>query len=359
MAVCRNCEAVLEPKKFTCMRCGAVTLVETGNIGAVDESKTTTLDLVDPIAIERIVTGGPWDEVWGGGFVPTSLTLVGGSAGMGKSTIMLQILSRFAQMSGRRAYFLSAEQSAGEVRLTADRLGIPNPDRFRVLSAFGAGADVDKSLLKKDPPCAIVVDSVSALCGKDAHAAVAVSRNIKKLVVEQKAVGFLICHMNKAGDFAGLYTLQHDVDTLVTVFGEDNEHVLGALLKKGHTAETVDGLRVLTAWKNRYGPTGKDFHLTMTSHGLAPLPELLEKEKRSRKALITDLAKEPPPRTKTPVAPAPETITVAGQTLVRRKGATALKAAVEGEALKKKRAAVPRTKEGRLGAVERRKEGAR
>jgi hypothetical protein len=435
MVGCRNCGSPLEYRKMLCAKCGEWTPndAETaGHIGTVNKAKTTTLDLVEAVSLERIKTGGPWDDVWGGGFVPCSITLVGGGAGLGKAlaldtpiptaagwttmgkvrlgdtlfdergirckvagvtrvmrnrdcyavtftggetivadadhlwstttliecaekagvttsrttrqiadslkvspnikhtisrigplrqtffivdarpvpsvpvrcisvdspsqlylagksmvpthntTMLLQVASLFAQLSGKRAYFLSAEQSPGEIRMTAERLQISNLNQFRVMSEFGAGADIDKALLREDPPSTLVVDSVSALCGKDAHAAVVVSRNIKKLAVEFKCPAFLICHMNKQSDFAGLYTLQHDVDTLVTVSGMDNERVVQGLLRKGYPEDLLEGLRVLTAWKNRYGPTGKDYHLTMTSHGLAPMPEVEEKKKKPR-----------------------------------------------------------------------------
>src|ERR1700690_3348105 len=86
-AVCRNCGEFLPPKKMLCTKCGDWTPNdgETTNLASVSEARTTTLDQVEAISIERIKTGGPWDDVWGGGFVPGSLTLMGGSAGMGKA----------------------------------------------------------------------------------------------------------------------------------------------------------------------------------------------------------------------------------------------------------------------------------
>jgi predicted ATP-dependent serine protease len=351
-APCRNCGAFLEARKIICMRCGERSPNnDTAGIGSVNEQKTTTLDLVEAASIERVKTGGPWDAVWGGGFVPGSLTLTGGSAGMGKTTLLLQLASIFADLSGNRAYFMSAEQAPGEIRMTAERLRIQNLDRFRVMSEFGAGADIDKALLKKDPPSCLIVDSVSAMCGKDVHAAVSVSRNMKKLGVEFKVPAFLICHMNKQADFAGLYTLQHDVDTIVTVFGPENENTIRSMARKGHSNETIDGLRVLTAWKNRYGPTGKDYYMTMTPQGIAALPDLSEKPDKKKKSVqvITELkaavvtVAEEPPRAKPKKPPPIEVIEVAGQRLVRRKKVKEERAAaIEGEALKRKRPVLPK-----------------
>ncbi len=502
MSFCKDCNAGLAPGKFFCARCGGFTTSETGNISSVSEQRTTTLDQVEAAALDRVLTGGPWDEVWGGGFVPGALTLTGGSAGMGKmlsvdtpirladrwstmgeivvgdvaydeegrpakvlacteiahdrpcyrlsffgfggkdeivadaehlwtitagdgrgsrtvttkeiadtfkrlkyftvrshaetswgvhgrwwsissikpepsvpmrciavdspshlylagrgmipthnTTMLLQMASAFAHLSGKKAYFLSAEQAPGEIRLTADRLLIPNLEKFRVMKEFGAGADIDKDLLKKDPPSCLVVDSVSALCGKDVHAAIIVSRNMKKLAVEFKVPAFLICHMNKQGDFAGLYTLQHDVDTIVTVFGPESDRVGHALARAGHTEETIEGLRVLTSWKNRFGPTGKDHVLTMTAHGIMPLPTLPEKadkKKKKTQVQVPALIEAPVVVVAAPVIPAPETISVAGQKLVRKPKKKVIELepararAVGGEALKKPRAPMPK-----------------
>ena len=348
MSACRNCNAGLLPGKFFCVRCGEFTISETGNIGAVTEQKTVTLDQVEAASIERIRTGGPWDEVWGGGFVPGSLTLVGGSAGMGKTTMLLQMASQLAARQEKSAYFLSAEQAPGEIKLTADRLQLPNLERFRVMKEFGAGADIDADLLKKDPPAMLVVDSVSALCGKDAHAAVIVSRNMKKLAVTYKCPAFLICHMNKQGDFAGLYTLQHDVDTIVTVFGPESDRVGAGLEKKGYSQAVIEGLRIATCWKNRFGPTGKDHILTMTSYGIMALPDLEKKEPKKKKSGFVQVPDAiEGPRKKANKAPVPETIVLDTQKLVRKPKKKVIEltpdSAVEGEALKKRRA--PMSKE--------------
>ena len=533
MANCRNCGTPLQFKKMLCMKCGdwSPNDEDTTNLANVTADRTTTLDAVEAVAIQRIVTGGPWDEVWGGGFVPGSITLVGGSAGMGKAldvttplpvpdgwttmgevvegtrlldengdrcrvrrvfpvmndrpcfkvtfsdgehivadadhlwltqdawereqdapgsirttrqllesthkvgivwnhsiedfmrgrqrrfvtavdpvpsvpvrciavdspsrlylagpglipthntTMLIQLVSIFARLSGKSAYFLSGEQSPGEVRLTAERLQIPNLSQFRVMKEFGAGADIDNALLKKDPPSCVVYDSVSAICGRDTHAAVILSRNAKKTAVKWQVPVFLISHMNKAGDFAGLYTLQHDVDTVVTVFPLQSERDEGRLRNEGHTDETIEKIRELTPWKNRYGPSGKDYHMIMTAHGFMPLPVLPDKPRGARRksaVAMSDVRLDPVearPRTpfKRPVGP-DAILMPDGQKLVRATRAQRDKikgkahaarellkglgergplkatveeltraAAVEGEALKKRRAPMPKT----------------
>lgn len=283
---------------------------------------------VEAQKIERLVTGGPWDECWGGGFVPSSSTLLGGAPGAGKSTCLLQLSIRLAEMTGKPTYYISAEQDKGELMLTLRRLELPlEKGQLRLLKKFGAGGSIDEHTLNRTPPGMIILDSVSALCGNDKHAQIAVAKRYKGYAVKYNAPTFLIAHMTKESDFAGLMALQHEVDTLVTLFPEE------------------DGLRHLKAWKNRFGPTHAEYKLLMTARGLIAPPPKPEK----RKKILLGLPPPPPPATveiprsvhKTKAKPAPDAIEVNGQKLVRRPKRAE---AIEGEALRRKRAPMPKTK---------------
>lgn len=356
-ASCRNCGNWLQPRKMTCHVCGEITPNDatTVSIAAVSKAKTTTLDQVVAEKIERATVGPPWDECFGGGIVWASSTLIGGAPGSGKTTGLIQILSKLATLTGRRSYMISAEQAPGDIKITAERLQICNIDRFRVLSEFGAGADVDEELLKDDPPAAFLVDSVSALVGKDTHAAIMIARTYKKLAIKWKAPAFLICHMTKEHDYAGLMALQHEVDALMTIFPDD------------------DGSRVLKSWKNRFGSTHNEYKLMMTATGLVAVPEQEEKKGKQKPLLGVrstqedqddddnddrddddsdeedDDAEEKPKARGRARVQVPDALEVNGQKLVRRpkkgepKPETTSKArAVEGEALKKKRPPMPK-----------------
>jgi hypothetical protein len=271
MSVCAFCGDSLMPKKMYCQRCGLWTQSETGAIGGVSKAKTTTLDQVVGTQVQRICVGEPWDECFGGGIVVTSSSLIGGAPGGGKTTGLLQISSKMAEITGKRAYLISAEQAPGDIKLTVDRLKL-DASRFRVLSEYGGGggADVDEDLLKEDPPAAFVIDSVSAMCGKDVHAAIMIARKYKMLANKCQAAAFLICHMTKESDFAGLLALQHEVDTLVTIFPEDN------------------GQRALKPWKNRFGPTHAEYFMMMTELGLVQIPKK-DKGKKSSVSVPSEL----------------------------------------------------------------------
>lgn len=203
---------------------------------------------------------------------PSKLYLAGRSmVPTHNTTGLLQVSSNIAKQTGRRSYLISAEQAPGDIKLTVERLKI-DPSLFRVLSEFGGGtgADVDESLLKEDLPAAFVIDSVSAMCGKDTHAAIAIARRYKVLADKFKAPAFLICHMTKEHDYAGLMALQHEVDTLLTIFPED------------------DGRRHLKAWKSRFGPTHAEYFMVMTELGLQPVPKKEKGKKGNLRLVVPD-----------------------------------------------------------------------
>jgi predicted ATP-dependent serine protease len=239
--------------------------------------------------------------------------------------------SAIAKLTGRFAYYLSAEQSPGEIRLTADRLQIPNLDRFVVLqSSSGGGAEVDSELLQAMPPALFVVDSLSALHGKDTHGQVLTCKRYKQLAVATKAPAILILHMTKTGDIQGKAELHHETDAIMCM--DPAPHHMG------------NGVRELISYKNRFGPSHQPKYLVMTPTGLAEAPP---KEKRKRRAQLDDGAffdappahdepppvsepqtknrlravpriEEEPPRRRGRVVPTPDVMEVKGQKLVRK-----------------------------------------
>lgn len=274
---CANCTGPLFPGKTFCERCGQYT-ASAMSVGRVDDDGFIDMCAVEASAIERLVTGGPWDTVWGGGFVPGTTTLLGGSPGLGKSTLLLQLSVVFAHLTGKPSYYVSAEQEKTELKLTLDRLELPlEPGQLRVLKQFGSGGDIAKEVFAKQPPGMIVLDSITALCGlKDRDRQLETAKLYKKYAVEYRALVFIVSQMQKEGDYAGLLALQHEVDTLVTLDGIADDRKRDRIFA-AHP-ELEGDLREITAWKNRYGPTGQEFTLVMGKRGLAALPPKPEGE---------------------------------------------------------------------------------
>jgi hypothetical protein len=261
MSSCGTCGRALQPNKMRCTACGAYTTTAVAG-GTVGESDFVDACDVEAMAISRIVTGMWWDKPFNGGFVPTSATLFGGSPGAGKTTLLFQIAFAMAQVTGKPSYYISAEQDKGEIKMTLDRLGLDlKPGMIRLLKTMGSGGSIDQDVLKKNPPGMFILDSLTALCGKDLKAQVDVGREYKKLAVTWKAPTFMISHITKEGDLAGLITAQHDCDTIASLFMNDNDR------------SKFSGKPVLCIHKNRFGPTNIDYQLIMKSTGLIEAPK--------------------------------------------------------------------------------------
>jgi hypothetical protein len=219
-------------------------------------SNTTTLDAVESTSVARIISGGALDAVCGGGIVASAVTLLGGQPGGGKSSILLSLAAALAEVRGRKAFFVNVEMTAGELRVAAERLGVAL-DRIVVLTGLG-DVDVEDFGI----PAAIVLDSVSSLVGRDLHAAIAIAKRLKRYASRYGVPVFIVCHIEKTGDYAGLLALQHEVDILLKLDADE------------------DGVRTLTAVKNRFGVTHVVHHFEMTAEGLVARPPPPAKSRR-------------------------------------------------------------------------------
>jgi DNA repair protein RadA/Sms len=272
---CRGCGAPSTRWAGRCGGCGEWnTLVEeppAGSAAALRHGGDRRLRVVDgaaPVALSAVdlhvagprTTGLPeLDRVLGGGLVPGSVTLVGGEPGVGKSTLLLQLLRARAE-AGVPVLLVCAEESARQVRLRAERLG-PLPERLYLL------ADTDLSCL--DPAVAdvgcelVVVDSIQAVRepGTSGSAgSVAQVRACAELVVslakETDVSVVVVGHVTKEGALAGPRLLEHVVDTVLSVEG-DRHHAL----------------RIVRAVKHRFGPTGELGLFEMGESGLASVAD--------------------------------------------------------------------------------------
>lgn len=199
------------------------------------------------------------DRVLGGGLVPGSVTLVGGEPGIGKSTLLLQIVQSVAG-TGRRALYVSAEESKQQVRLRAQRLGTLHRELWLVAET-NLAAIVDHIATVK--PDLVVVDSVQTIADPDLPSApgtvVQVRECAHRLVQVAKAQGvavLLVGHVTKEGALAGPRVLEHVVDT-VLAFEGDRHHAL----------------RVLRAAKHRFGATDELGVFEMSEGGLVAVPD--------------------------------------------------------------------------------------
>ncbi len=263
--VCTSCGATHPKWAGRCDGCGDWnTLVEeVGGPPAPVIAPATARAAPIPIDQVPIEVGRPQptglgelDRVLGGGIVPGSVTLLGGEPGIGKSTLLLQLL---AWWPGSTLY-VSAEESAQQVRLRADRLGAVRPDLW--LQAETALPHV-LDAIDRTAPTLVVVDSIQAVAdpalGSPPGSVVQVRGCAHRLVTEAKARDLpiiLVGHVTKEGGLAGPRVLEHVVDTVLSFEG-DRHHAL----------------RLLRAVKHRFGPTDDLGLFEMTGAGLTGVPD--------------------------------------------------------------------------------------
>jgi DNA repair protein RadA/Sms len=195
-----------------------------------------------------------FDRTLGGGVVPGSMVLIGGDPGIGKSTLLLQVVARLSK-EGLRALYLSGEESPQQIKIRAERLCIRAENLFLL-----AGTCIEYLFERMDElqPNLLVVDSIQTVYTEtlpSAPGSVGQVREVStRLLNWAKKTGiptFLIGHVTKDGAIAGPKVLEHLVDT-VLYFEGDTSHAF----------------RILRAVKNRYGSTNEIGVFEMKDCGL-------------------------------------------------------------------------------------------
>ena len=196
-------------------------------------------------------------RVLGGGLVPGSLTLLGGAPGVGKSTLLTMLAGQLAGR-GETVVYLSAEESAAQVRGRAQRLGAEHEGFLLVEQPV-----LEQVLpgLYEDVPAMLVVDSIQTVLSSEVDGApgqVSQIRACGSLLADfARATGcavVVVGHVTKEGDLAGPRVLEHLVDTVLYFEPQDEGTV-----------------RMVRAFKNRFGRTGELAVLEMTGRGLRPV----------------------------------------------------------------------------------------
>lgn len=209
---------------------------------------------VDENSGERILTGlKEFDRVLGGGVVIGSLVLVGGDPGIGKSTLLLQVCEKFAE--NREVYYVSGEESKGQIKIRANRLGVSSSN-IKLISETDMDTIVHISLTNH--PDILIIDSIQTMSCQNVSSAPGSASQIKestaalmRLAKENGITVFVIGHVTKDGALAGPKMLEHMVDTVLYFEGDKNL-----------------SYRMLRAVKNRFGSTNEIGVFDMASTGL-------------------------------------------------------------------------------------------
>ena len=211
-------------------------------------------------ATEPVPTGdAELDRVLGGGLVPGSVTVLGGEPGIGKSTLLLQALASIAGR-GATCLYVTAEESARQVALRAERMGVTSPSLWLVseTSLPHVIAHIDALA-----PEVVVVDSIQTVHDPDLASAPGSVGQVRgcahRLVAEAKGRDVsivLVGHVTKEGGLAGPRVLEHLVDTVLAFEGERHH-----------------ALRMLRAVKHRFGSTHELGLFEMGDAGLVGVPD--------------------------------------------------------------------------------------
>lgn len=204
-----------------------------------------------------------FDLVLGGGIVPGSLTLIGGSPGVGKSTLLLKIAGNIAKTK-KKVLYVSGEESAGQIKLRATRLDANEEDLY-LLSEIKL-EEIQDELLRQDYEV-VIIDSIQTIYSSLLTSSPGSVSQVREITFElmRKAKEsnisiFIIGHITKDGSIAGPRVLEHMVDTVLYFEGEANKEI-----------------RMLRGFKNRFGSTSEIGIFEMTQEGLISAKDIASK----------------------------------------------------------------------------------
>lgn len=223
-------------------------------------SPAVPIGQVDVEAARARPTGvGELDRVLGGGLVPGAVVLMAGEPGVGKSTLLLDVAARAAR-GGRRVLYVTGEESAGQVRLRAERIGAIEAELF-----LAAETDLATVLghIESAEPDLVVVDSVQTIASTAVDGAAGGVGQVREVAGALIAVAksrdlpiILVGHVTKDGSVAGPRTLEHLVDVVCQFEGDRHSR-----------------LRLLRAVKNRFGTTDEVGCFDLTESGIEGLSD--------------------------------------------------------------------------------------
>jgi DNA repair protein RadA/Sms len=266
--VCQACGVSYSRWMGKCEQCGAwnslveeVTAVSVGSFGKSRPAaalKPTTVAEVTAARLPRIKSGlDEVDQVLGGGIVPGSVILLSGDPGIGKSTLVLQIAAALAQ--GEHVLYVSGEESAAQIRLRAERLGLGG-STLELLAE--TNIDAIAATIEQGEYTLVIIDSiqtmaVEALTGSPGTVGqITASAQVLQAVAKRRGPAMLIIgHVTKEGNIAGPKILEHLVDVVLYLEGE-----------------RYGAFKALRGIKNRFGSTSEVGIFEMGEEGLRPVP---------------------------------------------------------------------------------------
>ncbi len=287
--VCTECGADYGQWQGQCTSCGQWNTVKEVRLGSASqatkrkasakgytgltENKVRGIQEVDLAEQPRISSGiSELDRVLGGGIVPGSVVLIGGDPGVGKSSLLLQVMCGLSQQLS--ALYVTGEESLQQVAMRAKRMHLPE-DKLRLLTETDVEAIVASA--EQESPKVMVVDSIQTMQhGEVSGAAGGVSQVretaafLTRFAKQTQTTIFLVGHVTKSGEVAGPRVLEHIVDTVLFLEGQSDSR-----------------FRTLRAIKNRFGAVNELGVFAMTDKGM--------KQVKNPSAIFLSRGDEPAP----------------------------------------------------------------
>lgn len=264
--VCQQCGYSQIGWAGKCPECGSwgslvETVVEENKKGMRRGGKTSNINSISPITLDKIPIRATTristkiselDRVLGGGLIKGQATLIAGEPGIGKSTLLMKLAGNLG-----RVLYVSGEESAGQIKLRANRLGVKNP-KLLFLEETDVDAIDDAIYSSKEDFTAVIIDSIQTMQTTDLTGLAGSIGQVRectfRLLKACKKLGFplfIVGHVTKEGTVAGPSVLMHIVDTVLWFEGDK-----------------TTTLRILRAVKNRFGPTDEVGVFEMEEKGL-------------------------------------------------------------------------------------------
>jgi len=287
--VCTECGADYGQWQGQCTACGEWNTLQEVRLGAsqsrkkqrtksagytgLTENRVRGIQEVDLAEQPRTPSGiSELDRVLGGGIVPGSVVLIGGDPGVGKSSLLLQVMCGLSQQLP--VLYVTGEESLQQVAMRAKRMQLPD-DKLRLLTETDVEAIVTSAELEK--PRIMVVDSIQTMqLAEVSGAAGGVSQVretaafLTRFAKQTQTTIFLVGHVTKSGEVAGPRVLEHIVDTVLFLEGQSDSR-----------------FRTLRAIKNRFGAVNELGVFAMTDKGM--------KQVKNPSAIFLSRGEEPAP----------------------------------------------------------------
>ena len=271
--VCQNCGRVSPAPMGKCPQCGEFgTMVEeimqpvarSGGarrpLGAARQPQRLSEIRAENFGRLQLKNGkeGELSRVLGGGIVPSSLVLLGGDPGIGKSTLLLQMATEIANLHGKVLY-ISGEESVQQIKMRADRMGLKSD---QLLLVTETNLDIIMQHIETERPVLVIVDSIQTTYTDELKSAAGsvgqvreCATRLQDLAKRSSVTVFLVGHVTKEGTIAGPRVLEHIVDTVLQLQGDPFHRY-----------------RLLRSIKNRFGATSEVGVFEMVEKGMEEVP---------------------------------------------------------------------------------------